>query len=97
MATKTIQIECEDCGGTGLYEGMCEAPGCAVICLGCGGAGWATFVYKEFVRRKGRRGIKLVSASRGASLITGVGASGPQMTYQEFQKDSRFKPIFKRI
>ena len=34
---KEIQIECPACHGTGLYQGMCEQDGCAVVCTECGG------------------------------------------------------------
>lgn len=40
---KEIQIECPACHGTGLYQGMCEQDGCAVVCTKCDGKGYTTF------------------------------------------------------
>ena len=36
---RTITIECQACGGTGLYKGMCERDGAAVVCEQCHGTG----------------------------------------------------------
>ena len=82
----TIKHECESCGGTGLYQGFCEGKGNAVICLNCGGKGWAKYTYKEFTGRKRRKGIKEIRFSRGAFIATGVGGKGDSMTYAEFEK-----------
>lgn len=81
--------ECEACSGTGLYSGMCEVKGTAVVCLRCGGAGGVREGIALFVRRKRLRGIKTIRLSRGSFIGTGVGGQGPSMTYPEFQK--RFK------
>ncbi len=85
----SIKCECGSCGGTGLYSGMCEAKGEAVICLGCGGRGWIDFKYKEFTGRKRKSGIKTISQSRGTLIATGVGAVGKSMTYDEFEQKIR--------
>lgn len=82
----TIQCECDDCGGTGLYSGMCEGPGVAVVCLGCGGSGAKTIRVKEFTGRHKKRGIKTITRSRGSFIATGVGPTGPSMTYSEFER-----------
>lgn len=49
---RTITIECKFCGGTGLYKGMAERDGCAVICSSCQGTGKTEFTYNEFEGRK---------------------------------------------
>lgn len=82
---KTVKAECGDCGGTGLYSGMCEKEGTAVVCLRCGGTGCEEIRFTPFERRKGRRGIHTVSLSRGSFIATGVGATGRSISYQEFQ------------
>lgn len=83
---KILEYECQDCNGTGLYSGMCEREGEAVICLGCNGTGKAIFEYRPFARRKGRRDIKTVSLSRGLFIVTGVGAKeGSSMSYKDFK------------
>ena len=57
---KEIQIECPTCNGTGLYQGMCEHDGCAVVCTRCGGKGYTTFKYNEFTGKKVKEGVKRV-------------------------------------
>lgn len=83
-AIRSVRVECSSCYGTGLYQGMCEAKGEAVICLGCAGTGCEVLRYRPFVRRRGKRGIKSVRLSRGQSLAAGVGGHGPSITYAEF-------------
>lgn len=79
-----LEYECDDCRGTGLYSGFCEAKGTAVVCLGCDGSGKAVFKYSPFMGRKKRTDIKTVSRSRGSFIGTGVGAVGKSVTYDEF-------------
>lgn len=83
---KTIYYQCDDCTGTGVYSGMCEGKGHAVVCLGCDGSGKAAFQYTPFTKRRRARGINTVSRSRGRSLILGVGSVGERVTYREFLK-----------
>ena len=45
---RTIVIECQACGGTGLYKGMAERDGAAVVCSCCNGTGKTEFTYNEF-------------------------------------------------
>ena len=80
----SIYYECGDCRGTGVYSGMCEGPGHAVVCLGCGGEGMAEFKYKVFTGRKRAKGIKTVSLSRGTFIVTGVGSKGEKVSYKDF-------------
>jgi hypothetical protein len=43
--------------------------------------------YKPFTGgRKMKRGVKIVSLSRGSFILTGVGAAGKSVTYKEFQQ-----------
>ena len=63
---KTITIEfnevCQSCNGTGLYVGMAERDGAAVVCHDCRGTGCHKFhhKYEEFVIRKERSGVERV-------------------------------------
>lgn len=82
----SVKAECQSCSGTGLYSGMCEAEGTAVICRTCDGTGCETIRYKPYAGRKRKRGIKTISRSRGSFILTGVGAVGPEMTYHEFEQ-----------
>lgn len=83
---------CSSCGGTGVYSGMCEGKGNAVICLGCDGTGGAWIEWTPFVRRRRRHDIRWVSQSRGSFLATGVGAVGKRISYREFLKGKRPQP-----
>lgn len=80
----TLKAECRSCSGTGLYSGMCEGKGKAVICGTCEGTGCEQICYRQYVGRVRRRDIKTVKASAGPSLITGLGGIGSEMTYKEF-------------
>jgi len=86
MAKKTVKQQCDDCHGTGLYSGFCEAKNEAVVCHGCDGQGWINHVYTEFEGRKRKRGIKSIRISKGSFIATGIGGQGVSMTYAEFKK-----------
>jgi len=80
-----IQVQCDPCKGTGVYQGFAEPPGTAVVCIHCGGSGADTVTYTPYTGRKVKRGVKTVSYSRGGFIATGVGAAkGTEMTYREF-------------
>ncbi len=69
-----MQIECPNCGGTGLYQGMGEGNGAAVICHTCNGTAKKTFKYSynEFTGRKIRKGVHRVYLSgMGYKIATG--------------------------
>lgn len=50
----STEAVCRACKGTGLYVGMCERSGAAVVCQTCKGSGCETIVvpYEPFVARK---------------------------------------------
>lgn len=58
-------IECQSCDGTGVYTGMAENGGAAVVCRTCKGTGkyHYKFEYKEFTGLKKREDIKRVYIS----------------------------------
>ena len=60
-----LKIECQSCGGTGVYVGMGEKDGAGVICNTCKGTGCQdySFEYKPFVGRKRKNNIKRVYIS----------------------------------
>lgn len=89
----TVKAECSSCSGTGLYSGICEGPGVAVICLTCNGTGCEEIMYKPFVGRTGRRDIKIVRLSRGRFIATGVGPTGESISYKDFIKGVRPKAV----
>lgn len=61
---KRIEFDevCVSCGGTGLYKGMGERDGYAVVCSTCKGTGCHHFAheYEEFTERKPRTDIHTV-------------------------------------
>lgn len=65
METFRCKIECPDCGGTGLYVGLAERDGSAVICHTCKGTGCyeKTFNYSLFTKKKVRKDVKRVYKS----------------------------------
>lgn len=73
---KTIKIneECPTCKGTGLYVGMGERNGAAVVCRECKGTGCHKFVhcYTDFTKRKTRNDVKHVyEANVGIAIGNG--------------------------
>ncbi len=84
-----IKCECDECYGTGLYRGMCEGKGEAVVCIRCQGKGWSTIRYREFTGRRKLNGVKSIRVSRGSFIATGVGGKGDAMTYEQFEKKYR--------
>jgi hypothetical protein len=80
-----IDTECGSCDGSGLYSGMCEGPGRAVICLDCGGTGCHVIQYKPYQGRRRKRGINTIQASRGRFIVGPIGGGGSEMSYAEFE------------
>jgi len=78
-----VKTECGSCGGTGLYRGMAEPKGVAVVCLRCGGTGCSEIEYMPFTERKRRDDVETVRLSRG-SFILSCGPVGSSVTYAEF-------------
>lgn len=62
MPTIELTEICNSCKGTGLYVGMAERNGAAVVCHICKGTGCHKFKheYEEFTERKEIKGIKRV-------------------------------------
>lgn len=54
--------KCESCGATGLYVGMAERDGSAVVCRSCKGTGQVhrKIHYEDFEGRVRRQGVKRV-------------------------------------
>lgn len=51
MTQISVQAVCNACGGTGLYIGMAERDGVAVVCSTCNGSGAMTVRYTPFKRQ----------------------------------------------
>ena len=76
--------ECDSCGGTGLYVGMAEHDGAAVVCHRCKGKGHYlyTHTYEEFTKFKRRSNIRQVYA---ANPGIGIGEGVRKETGEEFR------------
>ncbi len=81
-----IETECYTRDGTGLYSGMCEQKGTAVICIRCNGTGCEKICFKPFVKRRGKRGIQKVSQSFGSFIAEKTGPTNKWITYKEFKQ-----------
>ncbi len=55
-----VLAECEQCQGTGLYQGCCERDGCAVECDACNGRGMKRIQFTPFMGRKPKVGVTRV-------------------------------------
>ena len=69
-----LKIECPSCNGTGLYKGMGEGEGAAVICYKCNGTGCYSYSYSynDFTDKKPIIGIGRVYLS-GYGYRLGLG------------------------
>jgi hypothetical protein len=82
-----IDRECESCKGTGLYVGMAENNGAAVVCHTCKGEGHyeETIEWTEFKRLKERKGVKRVfAASCGIGIGEGLTKEGRILKLEDF-------------
>lgn len=79
-----IQVECGSCSGTGLYRGMAEPRGVAVVCISCNGTGCADLEYKPFTARRERSDVQFVGRTQGTFILGPMGPGKDRVTYAEF-------------
>ncbi len=81
-----IDRECESCKGTGLYIGMAEGSGSAVVCHTCKGEGHyeETIRWTEFKRLKEKKGVKRVFASACGIGIGEGTVDGRKLKLEDF-------------
>ena len=79
-----VLSECSACGGTGLYHGIAEPRGVAVVCLRCNGTGAVKIIYTPFTGRRLRTDVQQVQLSRGTLIFGGCGPMGRSISYEEF-------------
>ena len=82
--------ECKACHGTGLYMGMAEKNGAAVVCCTCKGTGKAhfKFEYEVFTIRKQRTDVQRVYRTNPGIFVDGVGSVPGGVTISEWEHDS---------
>ncbi len=93
-----MKIQCPACKGTGVYVGMAERDGAAVVCHKCKGTGEYNYIYEYegFTGKKVKEGVKRVYKSGYGFVIAptplnfkGIGLvdmSSEGVDYQEFVK-----------
>jgi hypothetical protein len=70
-----LEIECQSCGGTGVYSGMGEGKGAGVVCYVCEGTGAYDYVfeYSDFHGKNRKDGIdRVYKRNMGYMLSTGA-------------------------
>jgi len=85
--------QCKACEGTGLYVGLAEHDGAAVVCHICKGAGChhAIVEYDDFTVRKPREDIKRVFQTSSGICTGGEDLSKfGGITYREWQQGAPF-------
>ena len=102
---KTIDISCPSCQGTGVYVGMSERHGAAVVCYKCDGTGKTEYHYEEFTKRKVREDVTRVYKSSYGYVIApkelefknygGIDMRKEGVSYEEFLNGDTPKHIEK--
>ena len=90
----SVKSECPACDGTGLYRGMAEGPGVAVVCSRCDGGGCVNVEYTPFTSRKRRSDVREVFLSRG-NFVLACGPTGNPVSYEDFMAGKRPTPARK--
>lgn len=103
---QTIEYDarCGSCKGTGLYIGLCERDGAAVVCHSCGGKGWNHHVLTydddtdDDTRWRPRTDVKRVFET-AAGICIGISKDGEYaledfggMPYSDWADSKTFPP-----
>jgi len=83
-----IEAKCELCDGTGLYVGMAERKGAAVICHTCNGTGKVNQkkIFKKFKSKSKRKDVKRVFSSACGYIISAEDVTTNEGITIEFSK-----------
>ena len=89
MKTFKVEAVCKSCDGTGLYQGMAERDGAAVICTRCDGTGCATIEidYEVFKERKMTDKVKRVYKDGSGYCISSEDVTTEDGELFEFSKE----------
>jgi hypothetical protein len=83
----TVSAQCNLCGGSGLYVGMAERHGDAVVCGQCKGTGLYTIKYIPFNGRKEPRSRVLRVLQANPGIISAPGVTSGGVTLAEWVAD----------
>lgn len=93
---ETIKAECSSCNATGLYAGMAERNGAAVVCSSCKGTGAKRVSYRPFTKRKNRNDIlRVFQTNIGVVIGEGDGFKFEDfggMPYEDWKEGKPFPP-----
>jgi hypothetical protein len=90
--------KCKSCNGTGLYVGMAERDGFAVVCSTCEGTGkhFQKIEYDDFEKRASRSNVvHVLEVNPGIGVGTGNGHKLTDfggMPYKDWLKNGKFPP-----
>ena len=92
MPTFKVKEVCQHCDGTGLYQGMAERDGAAVVCYLCNGTGCCEFehTYEEFKDRKIAKDVKRVYKTNPGICIGGNLSDFGGIPYQDWYAGKPF-------
>ena len=95
MAKHIIEYDekCKSCGGSGLYVGMAERDGAAVVCSTCKGTGChhVKLTYEDFEGRQNRKDVKRVYQVNPGIMLGGKTlAEFGGVTYEQWLNQSEF-------
>lgn len=98
MSTHTIDYvcECPTCSGTGLYVGLGERDGAAVVCYKCKGTGKQEIhlTYKDFEGRQLQQGVSRVIKVNPGICVGGSDLSAfGGMDYKDWFSGEPFPPL----
>jgi urease gamma subunit len=83
--SESVQIECKSCDGTGLYIGVAEHDGAAVVCYRCKGTGEDTITFARFIeRRPPTKPVSRVHVARGYVLSPNHPDCAGGVAYQDW-------------
>ena len=91
--------ECDACKGTGVYVGMGEMSGAAVVCSSCKGSGerHITIKYRDFTGRKDNPAVRRVYRTNpGIGIGEGNGVHLEDfggISYDDWKADKPFPPM----
>lgn len=89
METFKVDAVCKSCDGTGLYQGIGERDGAAVVCTRCDGTGCATIKinFERFTKRKMTDKVKRVYGNGSGYCISCEDVTTEDGRLFEFSKE----------